>query len=332
VPVLRGIRRTWPDAHVAWLLRGDCAGLVAHDTDLDEVVPFRRRRLGAWWRSAGAARELRDLLRRLRRARYDLVLDLQGLFRSGFFARVAGSPRRVGFRDAREGAPLMYTHKVDVDREQHTVARNIALARAAGIDARDEDLALQIAPRGRALARELQQADNLQPGGFVAAAPPTTWQSKSYPVRHWRRVVRELAGERPVVLLGSPSPRERALCAAVAEDQPPGVLDWSGRTSIEALVAVIADAAAVVCCDSAAKFIAQGTGTDVAVLTGPTRSNRTGPYPQASTPGRSLVAPVACAGCLRKRCTHRTCMESIAPSAVVSAVRAMLKGPAPRRR
>ena len=51
VPVLRGLKRTFPDSRVSWMLARSCAPLMAHDTDLDEVVPFDRRGLGKWWRS-----------------------------------------------------------------------------------------------------------------------------------------------------------------------------------------------------------------------------------------------------------------------------------------
>jgi ADP-heptose:LPS heptosyltransferase len=54
-------------------------------------------------------------------------------------------------------------------------------------------------------------------------------------------------------------------------------------------------------------------------LIGPTRLDRTGPLV-----GAAVTAQVACQGCLRRRCGHVTCMESIAPSEVLAAVRAML--------
>ena len=86
------------------------------------------------------------------------------------------------------------------------------------------------------------------------------------------------------------------------------------------MVGLIAASGGVVCCDSAAKFIAPAVGVDVVTLLGPTRLERTGPYPR----GTAVVANVPCQGCLRRRCRHITCMDLIAPAEVISAARDML--------
>jgi len=134
VPVLRALRRKFPRAHLSWLIATSCESLMTGDADLDEIVPFERRRLGRAWRSAGAAAALAGLLKALRRARYDWVIDLQGLFRSGFFARAAGAPIRAGFANAREGAWMFYTHRL-LPKSEHTVDRNIELAAMLGLNA-----------------------------------------------------------------------------------------------------------------------------------------------------------------------------------------------------
>jgi heptosyltransferase-1 len=87
------------------------------------------------------------------------------------------------------------------------------------------------------------------------------------------------------------------------------------------MVGMLAASAGVVCCDSAAKFIAPAVGVRCVVLIGPTRVEKTGPYRL----GRAVVSEVACQGCLQKTCRHRTCMESIAPEVVLRAIDAMIQ-------
>ena len=319
MPVLRGLRRTFgPDVHVAWLVNTTCGDLVAGDSDLSECIPFERSRLGKAWRSASSAAALAGLLKRLRRGRYDWVIDLQGLLRSALLARAAGAPLRAGFADAREGAAWLYTHAISVEADRHTVDRNIALARALGIDARGEDMTLEVTPAARAFA-EAFKAENDLGGGFVVCVPPTRWATKLYPVRHWRTVVGALARETPVVLTGAPGDRD--LCAAVADGATGAVVNAAGRTDVAQMVALIAASSGVICCDSAAKFIAPAVGVETVTLTGPTRVERTGPYLR----GRAVVACVPCQGCLRRRCQHITCMESIDPAAVIAAAGEMLQ-------
>ena len=76
VPVLRGLRRSFPGVHVSWMLTSYCAEIMAHDTDLDEVILFDRVRLGKAWWLPGATRDLISFLRRLGKENFDWVIDL----------------------------------------------------------------------------------------------------------------------------------------------------------------------------------------------------------------------------------------------------------------
>ncbi len=328
LPVLRGLRRTFPDAQVDWIVRDIYAPLLQQDPDIGTLLTYDRDLLGRFWRPGEGMRHVGTLKKQLQAGGYDWAIDLQGLLRSGMFARWTKAPVRAGFADAREGASLLYTHRFDIPvDEHHTVERNILLAGQLGVDARPEDLRLHVPSAARLSVSQLLAENNLPSRGFVALVPPTTWPTKLYPVRHWRTVAEQLSQDRPTVVLGGPN--DAALCDAVAKELP-GVVDLSGRTDLPRLMAVLEAADAVVCCDSASKFIAQAVGTPPVVLIGPTISRRTGPYPDAETAGEAIIADVPCQGCLKKRCSHVTCMDLIPPGRVVQAVRCVLR-PSGRR-
>ena len=318
MPLLRGLRRTFGRIHVAWLVSDTCAPLISHDSDLDECVIFERRRLGKAWRSLSSMGALRRLRATLRQGRYDWAIDLQGLLRSALLTRATKAPLRAGFASAREGATLFYTHRTEVDREQHTVDRNIALARELGIDARGQDMTLQVSEQGRQFAEQFTTSRELT-GGFLICAPPTRWPTKLYPVRHWRTVLRALSKHMPVVLTGAPG--DETLCESVAQGFS-GVINAAGQTGIEQMVGLIAASAGVICCDSAAQSIAPALGVGCVTLIGPTRVGRTGPY----LGGRAVVSPAPCQGCLQRTCPHITCMELIEPADVISAAEGLLQG------
>ena len=191
-------------------------------------------------------------------------------------------------------------------------------------------MTLQVSPKGKAFADRIVRRHNLQEG-FLICVPPARWASKCYPVRHWRAVATKLAVHAPVVLIGTAG--ERDLCQAVADGLAPGVLNLAGHTEVSEMVGLIATSSGVVCGDSAAQFIALAVGTGVVTLIGPTRVERTGPVLAgharlgigARAPGgAAIVADVPCQGCLKRRCRHITCMESIRPAQVVSAVEEIL--------
>ncbi len=311
LPVLRGLRRSFgTDLHIDWLLSRSCAALVADDPQLDGVVMFDRGALGRAWRSASGLRAARSLWRQLRGGDYDWVLDLQGLFRSGLFSRASGAAVRAGFADAREGAARFYTHTTAPPPEcLHAVDRNIALARAVGIDARPEDFQLAVPEAGRAFAEAFVAEHGPD---YVAIAPATRWPSKLYPTAHWRAVVAGLARRWPVVLLAGPG--ETHLSAPLAGG--PHVIDLGGRTSIAQMVGLISGARGVISCDSAPMHIAAALGRPQLALIGPTEPARTGPYRRAEA---VLAAEVPCRGCRRRQCPHTACMALIRPQTVLAA-------------
>ena len=104
LPAMSLLRRHFPDASISWLVNDTFAGIVELFPGVDEIIVFRRQR----WGQLRHGFELAKFLLELRRRRFDLVIDFQGLFRSGFFTWVTGASRRIGFKAAREGHLLKY--------------------------------------------------------------------------------------------------------------------------------------------------------------------------------------------------------------------------------
>ena len=90
-----------------------------------------------------------NLFQKLRRGRFDLTIDLQGLLRSALMTAATKAKVRVGLADAREGARWFYTDAIDAPRlGLHAVER---IQRVAGaLRCRRLETAVQPAdPRSR---------------------------------------------------------------------------------------------------------------------------------------------------------------------------------------
>jgi len=321
IPILRALRRKFPRAHISWMLSTACADLLQDDKDLDEIIYFDRKKLGKCWCNLEAAKALLKFRHQLRAGRFDWVIDLQGLLRSAIFTWWTKAKLRVGFAHAREGASLLYNCKIATS-QTHTIEQNIALGRQLGLDPNTSDMTLGVSPAGQVYAEDFCRSHKFSRGEFLVCVGPTRWETKKYPVRHWRKVIAAVCDKIPVVLLGSPAESERQMCAEIARDMDPQkVIDMAGQTKIPQMVAIIAASRGVVCSDSAAKFIAPAVGVDCVTLLGPTQMDRTGPYPV----GRGIVADIPCQGCLKKRCEHITCMQSIKPEVVIAAAMDMIR-------
>jgi lipopolysaccharide heptosyltransferase I len=320
LPVLRALKAHWPEVHVTWLIRDSFAPLIRHDPHVDALLEYDRKDLGAFWRSRKSLRALKHLRQQLMRGRFDWALDLQGLARSGYFTKWTRAKVRAGFGDARELAWRHYNHRVRPE-SPHTVDRNLALVSSLGVPI--QGARLDLAPEEQAVGRLAGklQSGGIAPGEYFAVAPTTTWATKQYPLRHWRKVLERLNAGRPVVLLAGPDdvPFCNELSAGLDR-----CLDLSGQTDIPEFVAAVASGAAALCCDSACKFIAQATGTPCLTLIGPTRREQTGPWPGSEVKSASICAKTDCQGCKKKACRHISCMQLIPPGQVARAAMSLL--------
>lgn len=273
VPVLVSLKRAFPQARIDWLVQDTFAAAIEAHPDLGGIVPFVRQRFARWWYPPVGA-ELLSWLRDLGRARYDLVLDCQGLARSAIFARATSAPRRLGYSQAAEGGWIGLTERVSAPLTMHTVDRMLALARAAGAE-RVADMRLYVPPADRA-------AVGADPP-FAVIAPTSRWPGKRWPADRFAVVAQRLLadsrlGIERVVLVGADHERDQCgpLLDLVSRDKR--VIDRIGDTSIGGLMALIERSRLVIANDSAALHMAVGFDRPLIGLFGPTHVDRVGPY------------------------------------------------------
>ena len=312
LPVLHALKFRWPQARVDWLVDETYAGLLEGHPELDEVVPLPRRRSSAPMRLAGVVRDLR--------ARdYDTVVDLQGLFRSGLLAALAGGKLRVGFANGREFSPLFYNLRVEVPTmDMHAVDRYLLVAQALGASA---DGAPEFTLPEPEDARRVAEGALSEGGALnILVSPMTRWRTKCWPAERYAALADGLIGElqAKVCFLGSRA--DRRVIEGILVQMGKRAADLSGTTLPE-LVALIREADILVTPDSGPMHIAAVVGTPVVALFGPTNPVRTGPYTRKA---KVLRAPLACSPCYRRRCRTIQCMKAITVDEVLGAVRELL--------
>jgi len=280
VPLVTSLRRAFPDATIDWLVQDSFVAAVEAHPDLTAVVPFPRRAFASLWKPRVAAEALR-WARDLRRRRYDLVVDAQGLGRSGLLAWCTRAASRVGFADARELGWLGCTTRVRA-RATHTVDRMLELLTAIGVEPVD-DMRLHLREADAAWWRERRLAimsKGVAGAAYAVIAPASRWPGKCWPAAHWRELVAALfdRGIEHVVAIGAPDEREQVR-AALPESAPRrSLVDLAGSTTVGQTMAVIADSSLVVASDSAPLHMAVGFDRPLVGLFGATDPARVGPY------------------------------------------------------
>jgi ADP-heptose:LPS heptosyltransferase len=261
VPVLAGLRRAYPDAIIDWVVRDAFADAIAAHPALDHAAARSA------WRWFGD----------LRRRGYDLVLDCQGLGRSGLITWATRARARVGFRAAREFAWLGYNVRVAANGV-HTVDAMLGLLQQLRVDV-EPDMRLYTSPECRTWWTQRRTDAGFAGRPYAVLAPTARWLSKRWPIDRWRALIgplRERGYER-VVVIGAPGEEHQVAGVDAAADAP-AVLNLVGATSVGQTMAAIEQASIVIANDSAPLHMAIGFDRPCVALFGPTDPALVGPY------------------------------------------------------
>jgi heptosyltransferase I len=348
LPVLVKLRARYPDARIDWLITPENADLIRHHPDLSNAIFFPRKEFSRFGRSWSATFGPMQLLAKLRRGRYDLVVDLHGQFRSAVFTLATGAPVRIGFdrprgrletaqaehpddvpgehgwAGAREGAWLAYTHWIRIPSlDVHAVDRYLWVAPMLGLDDLAPDLRIHLAPDAHAQSEALLRSCGLGGKPLAILAPGTIWETKHWHVEGFAHVGRHLKNAGfDVVLAGTARDRRRSQAILAA---CPGAHDVCGRTSVGGLVALIQQAAICVTNDSGAMHVAVAVDTPVVSVFGPTNPIWIGPY---GRPDGVVRAGVSCSPCNLRRlrdCPHEhACIERVTAAMVIERMERVL--------
>src|SRR5712691_10669414 len=316
LPLLPVLRERFPAARVSWVINHELAELIEGHPHLDELLHFHRR---------GTAREFLQLLHELRRRQFDLVLDLQGLMRSGVMAAATRALLRVGLETSREGAGMACHLTVPrTDRSVPAFQRYWRVAEELGFADRTPQTIVPTNDTARSWAATMLGGLT---GPVMAIHPGARWITKRWPVEKFAVVANKAMRQFgfSVVILGSKNEMPVAqelqnLLQGFVSRKP--VLNLTGHTTLPQLSAVLSAVDLVLTNDSGPMHLAAGLGTPVLGVFTCTSSTISGP------PGgqHELIATdVPCAASYKKQCPHSgrrhlCCMDELSTERVCQAL------------
>ena len=355
------LRRGDPDLRIGYLCEDDHASVLAGHPGIDRLHSLRVARMGGDAKvrvgrmvRSPASRSTLETIRDLRRASYDLAVDLFFNPRSAWLLKLAGIPLRIG--GTRKWRGRLYTQQVlreEVSAEHSDFNRSVRgglgehLCRLAPLThvesglgfaawlptqfSRD-DLKPRLAPpENGSLARECLATLGIDPGKpYLLLAPCATWPSKEWPADRWNELVPQLLErtDLPLVVLVAPG-RESAwvgLAARIPRDRG-GVLP---ALSLAEALAVTCSARALLTADGGIMHAAVGLGVPTLALFGPTDPDIWFPY-AASGPYRVLALAPYCHPCDLHECPAFICLPDLEPAAVWEALDSLLGEPLPQQ-
>ena len=324
LPTLAALKARYPGAALDWLVEPAAAGLLAGHPALNRVFVSPRpmlKKMAAAGRLVSAKRLLVDFSLDLRRTDYDVVLDLQGLLKSGLMVGLARGRRKVGFARAREGAHFFLNEKMPpYDPERHAVRRYLDAAAYLGAAA-PEPLLPYFSPPEAARQRTEALLGPAAGSGLVILNPGAKWVTKRWPLAHWQALARRLAREKDLRMVLTGGQEDAAEAEDIEKTAGPGaILNLCGRTSLPELAAILARARLMVTADTGPLHLGAAVGAGGLALFGPTRPQRTGPW---GGDFEILQPPRPCLGCLKKKCPL-PCLADLTPEMVWARLAARL--------
>ena len=337
-PLIGALRRAYPQARLTYLVEPAAAPIVGRNPHLDEVIVAPRRR--------GLRRIVDDvtLARRLRRERFDLVLDLHGGPRSAWLTWASGGRERIGYDIS--GRYWTYTRRVPRARElrpRHSVRNQWDLLEAipgwpgGAPDPERDRIEIALDP-----VADLMMADRLRRAGVERDDELVVMHvSAGNPFRRWPEpffvdtaaAIAAGGGKRRLVFSSGPSDREAADRIAAATRARLGaaahrIIDL-GEFDLQELRALIGRSHLFVGGDTGPLHMAAATDTPVVGLYGPTLAARSAPWRPAAIPTISLERDdLACRPCDQRVCVHEDfrCLTQLPPARAIAAAERILAG------
>jgi lipopolysaccharide heptosyltransferase I len=252
--------KTGLNAKIDWVVNSGYVPLVKCFTDVDHVIPFPRSNL---------LPNIGNFLSNLRKEKYDLVVDMQGLMKSALIARAARSYKRIGPSFHREFAHLFYNHvAAERNKERHAVDENLDILRFLKLP--DEPVKFPVTfPKSSIINHQSK----------ILLSPCSRHAAKNWPVERFAAVGNVLHEKTGAMLYISGVPEDAAACKKLEEMLSPGAAhNLCGKTSLVELGGVLQAMALVITVDSGPMHMAAATGTPTLAIFGPTDPLRVGPY------------------------------------------------------
>jgi ADP-heptose:LPS heptosyltransferase len=192
----------FPDAEIDFLLRKGNEQLLTGHPFLHDIL--------IWDKKKHKQRNLFRMLSRVRKNKYDSIINVQRFFATGILTAFSGAKETIGF----DKNPLSFLftkkikHEVGGSQPVHETIRNLALIR----EFTDDSI---YKPKLYPSAADYDSVDTWTHTAFVTISPASVWFTKQFPASQWLHFIKNIPAGFSIYLLGGPG--DVALCKSILE-------------------------------------------------------------------------------------------------------------------
>jgi lipopolysaccharide heptosyltransferase I len=308
LPAFHGLRAAFPDARIDWLVERRLAYFLGAVEGIDRIIPIDTGALRkAPWR-ASSWRLLLDPVGGVRRTRYDIAIDFQGLLKTAFLSLASGAAARIGFSKelVRERpSHWFYNRWVRPPMVPIHIARlNLLLAQAAGAG---QDF---VVPKIRAGNGDVAAIEDRlfreRLSRFVVINPGGGWPTKRWLPARYGELAARIQSKLGLAVVITTGPGEDSLYQDIAgiSTGPPPI---HFAIPFLQLIPLFCKAQLVIGGDTGPLHLACALGIPVVSIMGPTAPVRNGPW---TGEDGVVVHRLPCSFCNGRSCSTRNeCMD-----------------------
>ncbi|MCG9131286.1 glycosyltransferase family 9 protein [Candidatus Poribacteria bacterium] len=286
VPTIRAIRHTFPDAELTMLASPTNLNYLTNCPYIDKHLTFRM--------------PVRQLFAPLRNEGFDWTIDLEHWPRlSALLAYVSGAPLRVGFRTKGQHRHFLFTETVEHIQGRHEVRNFLDIAMRLACSTQEFALETWYSETARTSVREILVREQLSLDvPFVILHPEAGRRGeprRRWPQERYVALADALVEHHRVQIVLTGAPDETQVSETIAARMRHQAAVLAGKTDVNQLAALFADAALVVSGNCGPMHLAAATETPVIGLHGPTNAAQWGPW---SHNGNIVRGEMPCSPCL----------------------------------
>ena len=312
---IRRVRKYYPDAHLTLLTSVGAADLFHHNPHIDELISFDRYWIKYQWfrHPIMCLRHGSEIMAKVRQRNYDLVIDLQGRWKTVLFLWGARAKRRVV-----KGRWWFATrfHQPEL----HAIEELDGVLGVAGLPRADSQMEIHLSEKEVEFVNDQLGRAGIINKRLVVLSPMSRWPTKNWALQRYRELCDALPADCAVVVTGTEAERSviSTHLTGLATQQ---VVNLAGQLSLLQLAELMGRAAVVICGDSFPMHVAVACSVPVVALFAPTDERRVGPLSSESI----VIRPEeGCDRCYRRRHCSNQCMTRIDVSKVSAAVKQVL--------
>ncbi len=327
LPFLEVLKISYPDSRIDWLIEEEASQVISGHPAINRVIISKRK---AWEKEilnplkfTKVFSEAVGFYKELRSSSYDIVVDLQGLFRSGFLTALSRGKRKIGMSGGREGASFFLKEPaVSVDYDQHAINRYLNVASYLDCKTVRFKGEIPVFEQDKKLADGVLGPDT-ENNSIIAINPMAKWKTKLWEPNKFSELASGLQKDLNCRIIFTGSGQDRAIIDEMIKHMgnAAGPVNLAGLTSLKELACLYSRCSVLICTDTGPMHIAAAMGCSVVALFGPTAPLRTGPY---GTGHRVIRSGIDCSPCFKKECDDTKCMKDITVDEVFAAVSGLI--------